>query len=122
MNYKKNVNCIILFAFLFGLTVLSSKANNFANKMNDFSESMAIIQVPGENDLPSDACPITVYLIVGTNAWVTKNAHYSPSKNRIYIKEGKYLMNYNVHENPQYGQDSAKGKYKYYASDYYFDL
>ena len=74
------------------------------------------------NDLPSDANSKTVYLIVGTNAAVPKNAYYSPSEKRIYIKEGKHMMNYNVHENLYYGQDSAKGKYKYCAGDYFFNL
>lgn len=74
------------------------------------------------NDLPSDAKSKTVYLIVGTNAVVPKNAYYSPSEKKIYIKEGKHMMNYNVHENPYYGQDSAKGEYKYRAGDYFFDL
>lgn len=74
------------------------------------------------DDLPSDAESKTVYLIVGTNAAVPKDAHYSPSEKRLYIKEKKHMMSYNVQENPQYGQDSAKGKYKYRASNYFFNL
>ena len=74
------------------------------------------------NNLPSDAKSKTVYLIVGANAVVPKDAYYSPSENRIYINERKHLMNYNVHENQHYGQDSAKGKYKYRAGDYFFNL
>ncbi len=74
------------------------------------------------NNLPSDAKSKTVYLIVGNNAVVPKNAYYSPSEERIYVKVGKHMMNYNVHENPFYGQDSAKGKYKYKAGDYFFDI
>ncbi len=75
-----------------------------------------------ENEMPADAYPLTVYIIVGTDATVAKSAYYSPSKNRIYIKEGKHFMNYNVHNNPFYGQDSAKGRFNYKASEYFFDL
>lgn len=74
------------------------------------------------NDLPSDAKSITVYLVVGTNAVVPKDAYYSPSENRIYIMRGKIMMHFIVHENPQYGQESAAGKYKYRAGDYFLDL
>ena len=59
---------------------------------------------------------------MGTNAVVPKNAYYSPSEERIFVKEGKHMMNYNVHENQHYGQDSSKGKYRYRAGDYFFNL
>lgn len=86
------------------------------------SKAMASYEAKTSADVPQDAKTITVYVIVGTNASVSKSAYYSPSENRIYINEGKHMMNYNIYENPQYGQDSAKGRFKYRAGDYFFDL
>lgn len=63
-------------------------------------------------DLPADSTTITV----------SRSVYYSPSKNAIYIKEGEHVTYYTVQVNPQYGQNSAQGKYRYQAGNYYFDL
>lgn len=119
---RKKVFKGMLLAALFCLMSSVAMADGVGDGYMTTASQVVNPILSGANDMPDDARSITVYLIVGTNAGVSKNAHYSPSENRIYIKEGKYLMNYNVLENPQYGQDSAKGRYKYRASDYFFNL
>ena len=69
---------------------------------------------------------ITVYMIkqVGGDAWATSTLSglYNPD----YGKYGEITikgMTYTVHLNPAYGQErDGRAEYRYYASDYYFNL
>ena len=69
---------------------------------------------------------ITVYLIkqVGGDAW-SKSA-VSGLYNPDYGKYGEITIKgvtYTVHLNPAYGQErDGRADYRYYASDYYFNL
>ena len=121
---KKNVIYGVLTVAFISSFSLMARNNTFSLHVDEYCESTVFNQSLRENEIPEDARPITVYLIVGANgAGVPKKAQYSPSTNRIYIKEGKLIMDYNVHENRHYGQEKdAKGAYKYTASNYYFDL
>ncbi|MDE5567961.1 MAG: hypothetical protein K2J12_05915 [Muribaculaceae bacterium] len=119
---RKNVVYGWLFAAAFCLIPTIAMAHEVCRSSQAKVFKDITIVTAANNDLPSDAESKTVYLIVGTNAVVPKDAYYSPSEKRLYIKEKKHMMSYNVQENPQYGQDSAKGKYKYRASNYFFDL
>lgn len=118
---KKKAICVLLLMAVCGSMPIISQA---ANGVECGDPCVILEPGTGENDIPEDARPITVYLIVGANgACVPKDAKYSPSMNRIYIKEGKRIMNYNVYENRHYGQErDSKGAYKYTAGNYYFDL
>lgn len=117
---RKNVT----FGLLLMIALFSVSVTSYAQKSTWKSLLVNAASIIGErSSIPTDAKSITVYLIVGEkNAAVPKSAHYSPSTNRIYVQEGRFVLDYNVYENPHYGQDSAKGRFKYRAGDYFFDL
>ena len=137
---KKNVvyGLLVMFA-LFSFSLNSYAENKSHSLTSTFLKTLkaTYAKVESTNDttqiqlansasltIPDDARQIKVYLIVGANgAGVPKDAKYSSSTNRIYIKEGKNIMDYNVYENRHYGQErDPKGAYKYTAGNYYFDL
>ncbi|MDE7438700.1 MAG: hypothetical protein K2M93_09485 [Muribaculaceae bacterium] len=120
---KKVIYGVLTVALIVSFSLMA-RNNTSSINVDEYCESAVFNQTLRENDIPEDARPIKVYLIVGANgAGVPKDAKYSSTTNRIYIQEGKRIMNYNVCENRHYGQErDPKGAYKYTAGNYYFDL
>ena len=96
---------------------------NLSTLSGDVSSSLTSAE---EVVLADNTRYITVYYIkhVGGDAW-SKSAvtgEYNPD----YGKYGEITikgMTYTVHLNPAYGQDrDGRADYRYYASDYYFNL
>lgn len=108
---------MILLPFVIALTMMSfTMAPNMeiknADKIVDCLErtSITVTRVTPITGSAGSVCSFTD--VSAEIDWSTKT---------LYVYEGRYEMQYTVHDNPYYGyDDDCRGNYRYCASNYYW--